>query len=82
MTKETKDLTQYITSIAFLTVGIILCIIDFFMEPPGLIHDTSLYFVGEAMTFVGAVFGISIHYSAQLESFKQEIKQDLQHGRD
>ena len=70
---ETKEKIHYAVSISAFIIGILLCIVDFFMPPPGEIHNTSLWFLGEMMAFVGAVFGISLHYSGELKNFKQEI---------
>lgn len=74
---ETKEKIHYAVSISAFFIGIILCIIDFFMPPPCTIHNTSLWFLGEMMAFVGAVFGISLHYSGQLNNFKQEILKEI-----
>ena len=70
---ETKEKIHYAVSISAFLIGIILCIVDFVIPPPGEIHNTSLWFLGEMMAFVGAVFGISLHYNGELKNFKQEI---------
>ena len=74
---ETKEKLQYAVSIALLLIGTIICIVDFIIPPPGSIHDTSLYFLGEFIAFAGAIFGIGLHYDGQLTKFKQEIKSNL-----
>lgn len=75
---DTKEKIHYIVSISAFVVGVILCIIDFaIIPPPGEIHNTSLWFLGEMMAFVGAVFGISLHYSGELNNFKQEIREKI-----
>ena len=70
---ETKEKIHYAVSISAFFIGIILCVVDFVIPPPGEIHNSSLWFLGEMMAFVGAVFGISLHYSGELKNFKQEI---------
>lgn len=73
-TIETKEKLQYSTAIGALIVGVCICIVDFIAPVFGDIHNTSLYILGEFITFTGAVFGISLHYRNELDNFKQEIK--------
>ena len=73
-TIEKKEKLQYFTAIGALIVGVCICIADFIAPVFGEIHNTSLYLLGEFITFTGAVFGISLHYRNELDNFKQEIR--------
>lgn len=70
---ENKEKIQYIVSFLGFVCGIIMCFADFCIEPLAQIHDTSLWFLGQMIAFICAVFGISLHYTAELNNFKQEI---------
>lgn len=80
-TQENKEKIHYITSIGAFFIGIMLCVADFIIEPPGEIHSTSLYFLGEMIAFCGAVFGISLHYENQLNNFKHKIDQHISNAQ-
>lgn len=69
-----KEEIQYTVAIFAFLLGIIMCFIDFYVDPLAQMHDTSLWFLGQMIAFCGAVFGISLHYSGELKNFKQEIR--------
>lgn len=70
---KTKEKIQYITAGVCMAVGVCIVITDFILPPLALIHNTSLYLLGEFITFVSAIFGINLHYSNQLEKFKETM---------
>lgn len=75
---DNKEKIQYIVACFGFIVGVLMCVADFaIIFPPGEIHDTTLWFLGEMIAFICAVFGISLHYTTELNNFKQEIRSKL-----
>ncbi len=74
-TVETKEIVQYIVATLMLLFGIMLTGWGFLVPPLGEISNGVLIVLGQTLTFAGAVFGINLHYSNELDRFKQEIRQ-------
>lgn len=74
LSHENKEKIQYSIAIIAFFLGVSMCIADFVVDPLAQMHDTSLWFLGQMITFCAAVFGISLHYSGELNNFKQEIR--------
>lgn len=60
MKTERKENVQYITAITTLFSGILMCFLSFFMTEQHLIHDSVLWYMGQAVIFCSAVFGLNI----------------------
>ena len=77
--KKSSDRSHNIALVlsAFLTaVGCGLLIAGFIVPPSGEIHSSALVAVGEIMTFVAALLGISQHTIATLTKFLANIQKD------
>jgi len=71
--KKTKEKINYaIAALSFL-FGLTLTAVGFAVEPVGEIHSSVLTMLGICMTFTGSVMGISLHYSNELQIFKDEV---------
>ena len=73
MRTNTKDWIQYSTAIAMVASGIVLAFLSFFLTDGHTITDGVLWYVGQALAFAGAVFGISLYVKTKVGEVKSEI---------
>lgn len=73
MRANTKDWIQYGTAIAMVGSGIVLAFLSFFLTAEHDITDGVLWYVAQALTFAGAVFGISVYIKSKVGEVKGEI---------
>ena len=73
MRANTKDWIQYSTAIAMVGSGIVLAFLSFWMTENHDITDGVLWYVGQALAFAGAVFGISLYVKTKVGEVKSEI---------
>lgn len=73
MRANTKDWIQYASAIAMVSSGIALAFLSFFLTPDHNITDGVLWYVAQALTFAGAVFGISVYIKSKVGEVKSEI---------
>lgn len=71
MKQNTKDWIHYASAIAFLTSAIVLAFTNFWLEH--YIHNSVLVYVGEAISFVGAVYGIALVARHEIDKRVNEI---------
>lgn len=76
MDANTKDWIQYSSAIAMITSGIILAFLSFFRND-GDISEGVLWYVAQALTYAGGIFGVSIYFKTKLGNFESRTKQDL-----
>lgn len=60
-----REQIQYHTAITFLCTGIIMCFMSFFLNNYD-IENGVLFYLGTAVTFCGAVFGLDIMIKNQI----------------
>lgn len=73
MRANTKDWIQYASAIAMVLSGIVLAFLSFFLTADHNITDGVLWYVAQALTFAGAVFGISVYIKSKVGEVKSEI---------
>ena len=73
MRTNTKDWIQYSTAIAMVGSGIVLAFLSFWMTENHDITDGVLWYVAQALTFAGGVFGISLYVKTKVGEVKSEI---------
>lgn len=73
MRANTKDWIQYSTAIAMVSSGIALAFLSFFLTPDHDITDGVLWYIAQALTFSGAIFGISVYIKSKVGEVKSEI---------
>lgn len=71
MKQNTKDWIHYGMAVTFLTSGIVISFVSFFMLQ--IIHNTVLVYVGEASTFAAAVFGIALVARHEIDKRVNEL---------
>jgi len=72
----TKDWIQYSSAIAMIVSGIILAFMSFFRND-GNISDGVLWYVAQALTYAGGIFGVSIYFKTKLGDFESRTKQEI-----
>lgn len=71
MTKTTKEYFQYMSASAMILSGIVLTFICFFTN--GDVTNGVLWYMAQALTFAGGVFGVGLYFHTKLGEFKSEI---------
>ena len=73
MRANTKDWIQYGSAIAMIGSGITLTFMSFCLTDDHNITDGVLWYVAQALTFAGGVFGISLYVKTKVGEVKSEI---------
>lgn len=76
----TKETLAYLFAVIALLSGIGLCVAGFIVDPTGEIHDSVLWVLGQCLTFVGAVCGISLHLDNTAKKIEAEIMEKVNKG--
>ncbi len=72
MKTNSKEWIQYSIASLMVLSGVVLTFISFFTN--GDVTDGVLWYMAQALTFAGAVFGVSVYFHQKLWHGKNEIK--------
>lgn len=72
-----KEILTYSLSMLCMASAIVCVFCGLFLPPRGEIHASVLTYFGMTSGFVGALLGISIHYSNELSKFKATINEQI-----
>lgn len=72
----TKDWIQYGSAIAMIASGIVLAFLSFFRNE-GDISEGVLWYVAQALTYAGGIFGVSIYFKTKLGDFESRARQEI-----
>lgn len=72
MTTNSKEWIQYMTATAMVLSGIVLTFLSFFIN--GDVTDGVLWYVAQALTFAGGIFGVSIYFRTKLGETEHRVK--------
>ena len=75
MTPSSKELIQYGTATLMVVSGVILSFISFFVN--GDVTEGVLWYMAQALTFAGGVFGVSIYFKTKLGESEHRIREYL-----
>ena len=73
---NTKDWIQYGSAIGMIVSGIVLAFLSFFRND-GDISDGVLWYVAQALTYAGGIFGVSIYFKTKLGDFESRAKREI-----
>lgn len=76
MTSNTKDWIQYSSAVAMVASGIVLAFLSFFTHE-GDISEGVLWYVAQALTYAGGIFGVSIYFKTKLGDFEHRSHQEI-----
>ena len=68
-----KEKIAYGTCIAAFIFGWGLTIAGFIVPPLGVVTDSVLWVLGQALLYCGAVVGISSHYGSEVRNFEKKV---------
>ena len=72
----TKDWIQYGTAVAMIVSGIVLAFLSFYHND-GDIAEGVLWYMAQALTYAGGVFGVSIYFKTKLGDFESRARQEI-----
>ena len=72
----TKDWIQYGSAIAMIISGIVLAFLSFYKND-GDIAEGVLWYVAQALTYAGGIFGVSIYFKTKLGDFESRTKREI-----
>ena len=72
MTTNSKEWIQYGTASLMILSGVVLTFISFFVN--GDVTEGVLWYMAQALTYAGGIFGVSIYFRTKLGSSVTEIK--------
>ena len=72
---QKKDWIQYGSAIAMIVSGIILAFLSFFKND-GDIGQGVLWYVAQALTYAGSIFGVSVYFRTKLGDLKSNINKE------
>ena len=72
----TKDWIQYGTAVAMIISGITLAFMSFFKNN-GDISEGVLWYVAQALTYAGGIFGVSIYFKTKLGDFESRTRKEI-----
>lgn len=75
MTANSKEWVQYGTATIMVISGVILSFISFFVN--GDVTEGVLWYMAQALTFAGGVFGVSIYFKTKLGESEHRIREYL-----
>lgn len=73
MTTNSKEWIQYGTATLMILSGVVLTFISFFVN--GDVTEGVLWYMAQALTYAGGIFGVSIYFRTKLGSSMSEIKE-------
>lgn len=73
MTTNSKEWIQYGTASLMILSGVVLTFISFFVN--GDVTEGVLWYMAQALTYAGGIFGVSIYFKTKLGSSVSEIKE-------
>lgn len=71
-----KDWIQYGTAVAMIISGITLAFMSFFKND-GDISDGVLWYIAQALTYAGGIFGVSIYFKSKLGDFESRARKEI-----
>lgn len=74
MTMTTKDWIQYSSALAMIASGIVLAFLSFYKNN-GDIAEGVLWYMAQALTYAGGIFGVSIYFKTKLGDFESRARE-------
>lgn len=73
MKENTKEWIQYSTAVLMIVSGVTLAFLSFFLNDYD-IADGVLWYIAQALTYAGAIFGVSVYFKTKLGEAKNELE--------
>lgn len=72
---DVKTKVAYISAIVAFIVGWGLTIAGFIVPPVGIITESVLWVLGQALVYSASVFGVAMYTTGQVKAMKREIRE-------
>ena len=72
MTTNTKDWIQYSSAMLMIVSGVVLTFLNFILY--GEVSDGVLWYMAQALTYAGGIFGVSIYFRTKLGDSVTDIR--------
>lgn len=72
-----KEVLVYTMSMVTMLAGMVLLFLGMYIPPEGQIHESVLTAFGIICVFSASLLGISMHYAAELNRFKDAVGRQL-----
>ena len=73
MTSNQKEWIQYSTAMLMIVSGVVLAFLSFFLNNYD-IADGVLWYIAQALTYAGAIFGVSIYFRTKLGEAENRLR--------
>ena len=73
---NTRGWIQYGSAIAMILSGIVLAFFSFFWNN-GTIAESVLWYMAQALTYAGGIFGVSIYFKTKLGDFESRTRKEI-----
>lgn len=73
MRQDVKEWIQYAAALLMIVSGVVLSYISFLIN--GEITDGVLWYMAQALTFSGGIFGVSIYFKSKLGESEMHLKE-------
>lgn len=73
MTNNTKDTIQYSTAVLMVVSGVVLAFLSFFYNSYD-IADGVLWYIAQALTYAGGIFGVTIYFRTKLNQAENRLE--------
>ena len=74
---KTKDIMQYGSAVAMVASGIALAFLSFFSND-GDISEGVLWYVAQALTYAGGIFGVSIYFRTKIGDLENRTREQIE----
>lgn len=68
-----RSKVAYSTAIISFALGWILIAVNFFLAPIGEVADATLWILGEALSYTGAVVGLTCYAKGEIKKIKHQL---------
>lgn len=72
--KEAKDALAVYSAVGMLIFGAGLTLAGFIIEPMGVIDDSVLWVLGQALLYAGGIFGIGMYTKRRLDEMEDRLR--------
>ncbi len=83
MTANQKEWIQYSTAMLMIVSGVVLAFLSFFLNNYD-IADGVLWYIAQALTYAGAIFGVSVYFKTKLgeaeNRFREYVERQKREG--
>ena len=74
MTSNQKEWIQYSTAMLMIVSGVVLAFLSFFLNNYD-IADGVLWYIAQALTYAGAIFGVSVYFKTKLGEAEHRFRE-------